>query len=256
MIVLKRFSSLERYEKFDDKKLAKLTEAQKRMILEDERAKARRNAGKIVKETSKKRAAEGKESGRKKGKKRGTIVGGILGTTAGLGIAGSRFRAGSGPYSKKDFIKDAAITLGGGALGAVGGRYIGGSIGEAIGEENGRLRGAAEGKAKAKKGGHDEVDVITRHARSFDDYARRKGEKGKDTWELNLRDQLKAEKEKAKREAARRRAEELERRRVAAEEREARAREREADARYRDSVTNRERYKHDTGKNVDWWKDL
>lgn len=240
MLVLRNFS-LEDYETFDDDRLRKLTDAQKRMILEDERKKAKRNIGKIIKEEGDRGAAEGK----KRGKRRGAITGAIGGALLG-GAIGSY-----NPVSEEINIgKGSAIgaLAGAGVLGGLG--YL---TGGSAGAREGRIKAAKEGYKKALEQGHGEVDVMTRHARTFDDYARK--HRKKDHWEIDLRDQLKAEKEAAAEAAKAKRAESFERRRVEAEERAVRAREREADARYReadaryrDSLTNRDRYLDEGGK--------
>lgn len=238
----KTFASLEKYEELDDKRVAKLTDAQKRMLLEDERNKARRNTSKIVSEYGKRGAEEGAKRGKKKGAKWGAGIGSIGGA-----IAASKIPLRNGS-NKHKLLKLAA----GGAIGALGGSGLGYLIGKSSGEAAGRSKGQAEGRKVAKKGGHDEVEVMTKHARRFDDYARK--HKKKDVWEIGIRNQLKEEKKAAAQAAARRRAEELERRRVAAVEREARARETEAGARDRDSWTNRYKYLNESGKSgrTDW----
>lgn len=226
---IKRFSSepsLEDYEEFDDKRLKSLTDNQKKMILEDERLKARRNRGKIVSHHAK---IEG-EIGKEKGKKSGTKWGAGIGTAAGALIGG---------HTAKSKVAGALLGAAGGALaGGVLGRLSGASSGEA----KGRRKGAVKGARIAEEGGHNEHGIMTRHARAFDDYER-KSKKGNDHWETDVRKQIKDEKEAAAKEAARRRAEELERRRVAAEEMRARAEQRSSYARMEDARTNRTRLK-------------
>ena len=58
---ISRYSDLEEYEQFDNKKLKKLTENQIRMILEDERNKARRNTERIVSKRAEEEGRKGKE---------------------------------------------------------------------------------------------------------------------------------------------------------------------------------------------------
>lgn len=215
---VKRYSAdyvLENYEDLSDSDIKKLTDNQKKMLLEDERRKARRNSAKIIGSEARRGAAEGKE----RGKKSGTAWG------AGIGAVGG----GALGYKHGKAVGAAIGTVGGALAGAGLGRVIGGANGEA----SGYRKGSAKGRAKATREGHGDVDVMTRQARRLDDYARK--HRGSDHWETDVRDLVKAEKIKAAEEAARRRAEELARRRVAAEEMKAKA----AD---RDSRTNRDRY--------------
>ena len=220
---IRRFSDLEDYEVLDDKKLKKLTENQIRMILEDERNKARRNTGRIVSKRAEEEGRKGKEEGAKRGKKRGTIAGGIIGALGGGGMGLSEYG-----------LKGAAIGAGiGGLGGALLGRLVGKSSGAAAGYAEGRARGAAKGRKEAKEQGHDEIDVTTKNARIFDEYARKRHKK--DSWEIDFRNQLKEEKRLAEEAARKLREEELARRRVEAEEKKAKAEELQAE-------TDRDRY--------------
>lgn len=238
MLVLRNFS-LEDYEDLsDNKKVSKLTYNQKKMLLEDERAKARRNTEAIVDEARR----EGGNRGKKKGGKIGTAIGGAagLGGTAAL-------------YLNKELKKGHKIA--GGIAAPIAGAGVGYLLGRGIGKLHGSSKGARKGRQAAKEGGHDEVDVMLRQARKLDDYERRGNRRGKDNWEIGVREQLKAEKREAEERAARERAEELEERRVRADERRAgadmvsaAAKVKEADARYMDSATNRYRYMDESGR--------
>lgn len=234
MIIVGRLyssDSLEEYENYDDKKISKMTDNQIAMALDDERAKAKRNASKIISRRTKEGKEEGEkagyESGRKTGKKVGAVLGGLSGLATGAyGTLDSKLSKG------KKGLATAGITLGGAALGYGAGKWLGGKIGKANGGAEGSRKGAEKGRKEAKSLGHDEIQVTTENARKFDEYARK--HKREDKWETGFRKKLADEKETAKREAEKRRLEELERRRVQAEERKARAEEKRANTdRYR-----------------------
>lgn len=202
---------LEAYEELDPKKISKLTDNQKKMLLEDERKKAKRNTGRVVRKYGK----EGEEEGRKKGKKRGTIAGSIIGTVGGAILGGLNAKA-----NKKSSGTGALIGAG---IGAGGGALLGRVMGSGAGAARGKAEGEARGRRVAKEQGHDEVDRTTRNARALDDYARTHKGGGKDDWEIGFRNQLKVEKKEREEAAERKRQAELERRRVEAEEMRARA---------------------------------
>ena len=238
MIILEKIyfdpnTDLERYEDFDDKRISKMTDNQMQMALDDERSKAKRNASKLVSERSKEGRIEGEktgyESGRNTGKKIGAVAGGLYGLSKGL-LHSSDL---SVPLSKgKKGLLTAGLTVGGAAAGYGLGKWIGGKIGKSSGGKEGQRRGAQRGREEAKRLGHDEIEVTTKNARKFDDYARK--HKKEDKWETGFRKKLADEKEAEKREAERRRQEQLERRRVQAEERKAYAEHRRANTdRYR-----------------------
>jgi hypothetical protein len=180
---------LEAYEELDPKKIAKLTDNQKRMLLEDERAKAKRNKSRVVSKYGKEGERKGRIEGKKKGTKRGAIAGGIIG-----GIGGAVIGKGNSINSGKDTTKDTII---GGAIGVGAGAGIGALMGRAAGAESGAAEGKARGEAKgrriAKEQGHDDIDRTTRNVRALDDYARTHKGKGKDDWEVSMRNQLKKE---------------------------------------------------------------
>lgn len=199
---------LEAYEELDSKKISKLTDNQKKMLLEDERAKAKRNKGRIVSRYGKKGEKQGREEGKKKGTRVGAIVGGLGGAV--LGAAGARKGRGG-------------AALVGGALGAGGGALIGRWAGGESGAASGKAKGEAKGRKIAKEQGHDDVDRTTKNARILDEYARTHKGKGRDDWEIGFRNQLKVEKKEREEAAERKRQAELERRRVEAEEARARA---------------------------------
>ena len=202
---------LEAYEELDHKKISKLTDNQKKMLLEDERMKAKRNTGRVVKRYGK----EGEEEGRKKGKKRGTIAGSIVGGVGGAILGGLNAKA-----NKKSGGTGALIGAG---IGAGGGALLGRVMGGASGAAKGKAEGEAKGRRVAKQQGHDDVDRTTRNARALDDYARTHKGGGKDDWEIGFRNQLKVEKKEREEAAERKRQAELEKRRVEAEEERARA---------------------------------
>lgn len=209
---------LEAYEELDSKKISKLTDNQKRMLLEDERAKAKRNKSRIVSKYGRRGEKEGRDRGRRKGTKIGAIVGAIGGTAAGA-IIGNKFKDKEGKGLKGALI--------GGSIGAAGGTGIGALIGRSSGAASGAIKGRASGEAKgrriAKEQGHDDIARTTKNARILDDYARTHKGKGKDDWEIGFRNQLKVEKKEREEAAERKRQAELERRRVEAEEMRARA---------------------------------
>lgn len=180
---------LESYEELDSKKISKLTDNQKKMLLEDERAKAKRNKGRIVSKYGKK----GEKEGREKGKKRGTKVGAIVGGLGGALLGGLNAKANKGSGRTGALV--------GGAL--VGGALIGRWTGGESGAASGKAKGEAKGRRIAKEQGHDDIDITTRNVRALDDYARTHKGKGKDDWEVSMRNQLKKER-KDREEAAER----------------------------------------------------
>ena len=202
---------LEAYEELDPKKISKLTDNQKKMLLEDERKKAKRNTGRVVKKYGK----EGEEEGRKKGKRKGTITGSIVGGIGGAILGGLHAKA-----NKKSVGTGALI--GAGISGGVG-ALLGRAMGSGAGAAKGKAEGEAKGRKVAKDQGHDEIERTTRNARALDDYARTHKGSGKDDWEIGFRNQLKVEKKEREEAAERKRQAELERRRVEAEEMRARA---------------------------------
>lgn len=221
---------LEEYFDSDDEKAVRsLTDNQKRMLLEDERGKAKRNISKILKHHEE---IHGKE-GREKGKKSGTKWGAGIGAAGGLITAIGATKA----SNKKRALLGAAMTAGGALAGAGLGRLIGADNGEA----SGRAKGRTIGKREAAEGGHNEIGVMTKHARNFDALERKL--KKNDHWESDLRSQLKDEKKAAEEAARIRRAEELERRRVAADEMNARAQRRRAYADMDNAILNRQKYR-------------
>ena len=225
---------LEAYEELDPKKISKLTDNQKKMLLEDERKKAKRNTSRIVSNYGKKGEKEGREQGKKRGTKVGAIAGAIGGAIGGgvLPIPNSKISIG------KRLVH--------GAIGAGVGAGLGALLGRASGAESGAVKGRASGEAKgrkvAKEQGHDEIERTTRNARALDDYARTHKGKGKDDWEIGFRNQLKVEKKEREEAAERKRQAELERRRVEAEEAKARADQDRAKADRERARTDRDRY--------------
>ena len=211
---------LEAYEELDPKKISKLTDNQKRMLLEDERAKAKKNKGRIVSKYGRK----GEKEGREKGKKRGTKIGAIAGALGGAGLGALTGYGTRDIFSGEKGGKRALIGAGIGALAGAGGGALLGRIGGAeSGAAKGKAAGEARGRRVAKEQGHDDVDRTTKNARILDEYARTHKGKGKDDWEIGFRNQLKVEKKEREEAAERKRQAELERRRVEAEEARARA---------------------------------
>lgn len=206
---------LEAYEELDSKKISKLTDNQKKMLLEDERAKAKRNQSRIVKKYGKKGEKEGREKGKKRGTKRGAIGGAIIGALGGAMLGHGTRDVFKGEKGGKRALIGAGI---GGALGAGGGALIGRISGAESGAISGKARGEAKGRKIAKEQGHDDVDRTTKNARILDEYARTHKGKSKDDWEVGFRNQLKVEKKEREEAAERKRQAELERRRVEAEE--------------------------------------
>ena len=212
---------LEDYEELDPKKLSKLTDNQKRMILEDERAKAKRNTGRIVSKYGKEGERKGRKEGKKRGTKRGAIAGGIIGAIGGAALG---YKTNDKPGEVNGEQDRALIGLGiGTGVGAGLGALIGRKAGADSGAAEGKARGEAKGRKIAKERGHNDIDRTTKNARIFDDYARTHKGKGKDDWEIGFREQLKAEKKERSEAAEKKRRLELEKRRLEAEEMRARA---------------------------------
>lgn len=232
---------LEAYEELDPKKISKLTDNQKRMLLEDERKKARRNRDRIVSKYGREGAKKGREEGKKKGTKHGAIVGGIMGAGVG-GFLGHGFGYNENDESKKNLRNAGIGALIGAGIGAGGGALIGRAEGAESGAREGKSKGEAKGRRIAKEQGHDDIDRTTKNARAFDDYARSHKGKGKDDWEIGFREQLKAEKKERSEAAERKRQADLEKRRVRAEEERAKADRDRARAEQERAKTDRSRY--------------